>query len=184
MKPVTLRPLATFCLSFYLFAIIVSTDSGNKLPIAAALFAFSVLLFFIFRRTNRNLYVKSVAIIVLALSAAFAFTAFTIDKPMREYSIYEGEHHVTGKICNVEWTSSYSCGYVAKIMEVDGETVELKVALSGMISSAEEISLKEMLFFRRLKQTRILIQDDIILAPALFLPPRAMSLSIRGKALI
>ena len=86
MKPVTLRPLATFCLSFYLFAIIVSTDSGNKLPIAAALFALSVLLFFIFRRTNRNLYVKSVAIIVLALSAAFAFTAFTIDKPMREYS--------------------------------------------------------------------------------------------------
>lgn len=131
MKPVTLRPLATFCLSFYLFAIIVSTDSGNKLPIAAALFALSVLLFFIFRRTNRNLYVKSVAIIVLALSAALAFTAFTIDKPMREYSIYEGEHHVTGKICNVEWTSSYSCGYVAKIMEVDGETVELKVALSG-----------------------------------------------------
>ncbi len=131
MKAVNLRPLATFCLSFFLFAIITSTEHFNKLPISAALLVLSVLLFFVSHKCGRNLYLRSLAIIILALSAAFIFTAVTIDKPMREYENLAGEHTASGKICKVEWTNSYSCGYVAKIAELDGKEVDFKVSLEA-----------------------------------------------------
>ena len=131
MKPINLRPLATFCLSFYLFGIILSADTFNKLPYAVALLALSALLFFISYKVNRNLYVRSVAIIVLALCASLSFISFGIDRPMKQCLMYEGEHQVSGKICDVKWTTSFSCGYLAQINEMDGEKVDFKVALEG-----------------------------------------------------
>ncbi len=131
MNPINLRPLATFCLSFYLFGIILSADTFNKLPFAVALLALSALLFFISHKAGRNLYVRSIAIIVLALSAALCFVSFGIDRPMKQCLMYEGEHQVSGKICDVKWTSPFSCGYLAQINEMDGDEVDFKVALEG-----------------------------------------------------
>ncbi|MBR6651447.1 MAG: ComEC/Rec2 family competence protein [Clostridia bacterium] len=131
MKPINLRPLALFCLSFYLFGIILSANTFNKLPFAAALLALSALLFFIFRKTDRNLYVRTAAIIALALCASLCFVAFGIDRPMKQCLTYEGEHQISGKICDVKWTTPYSCGYLAEINEMDGDAVDFKVALEG-----------------------------------------------------
>lgn len=131
MKPVNLRPLATFCLVFYVAGIILSAETFNKLPFAAALLALSVLLFFVSHKAGRNLYVRSIAIIALALSASLCFISLSIDRPMKQCLSYEGEHQVSGKICDVKWTTPFSCGYLAQINEMDGKPADFKVALEG-----------------------------------------------------
>ncbi len=131
MRAVNLRPLATFCLSFFLFSIIVSAEAWNKLPAAAALALLSAFLFFIFEKLGRNYYVRTAAIIVLALCASILFTLFFIDRPMEKYSEYEGEHTVSGKICEIVWSTSYGSKYVAELRSIDGEEVSFRVSLEG-----------------------------------------------------
>lgn len=131
MKAINFRPLATFCLSFFISAIIICTVHSGKLPYAAALLVLAVLFFFISRKLKRNLYFRSLGIIFLAVSASLLFTHLTIDTPIKEYEALSGNHTASGKICDVVWTNSTGSGYLAKITELDGEPADFKVSLEA-----------------------------------------------------
>lgn len=131
MKAVNLRPLALFCLSFFVLSIIVSAEYFWKIPVAIAAIILSIILFVVFFRFGRNLYFRSFALIALAFAAALLFSVHFIDKPLAEYAEYEGQHEISGKITDKQWTNSYSSGYIAEIYEIDGERVNLNVSLSA-----------------------------------------------------
>ncbi len=131
MKAVNLRPFATFCLSFFISAIILCTAHFSKLPYVAACLILAVLLFFVSHKLKKNLYFRSAGRIAVALAASLAFTYFTIDTPMKKYEALSGEHTASGKICDEVWTNSYGSGYLARITELDGEPADFKVALDA-----------------------------------------------------
>ncbi len=183
MKSVNLRPLATFCLSFFLFAIILSAENSHKLPYAVAFLALPALLFFISRKCGRNLYVRTAAIIILALSTALSFTYLTIDKPLEEFSAYHGEHYVSGKILNVQWAKSSGSGYVAEIYEIDGKKVDLKVALTDDDIFARGDLFEGKVTFSPLKSNENFDSRRYYLSFGAFLSAEGVDINYNGQSI-
>ncbi len=131
MKAVYLRPLASFCLTFFIFAVVGGYLGREKLLISAA-FAFLALLFFVITVVTKNKrHIRMVSILTLAVSLGMLFTSFTIDARAASVQKHFGEHQIVAKVESVEWKSSYSGSFIAKIRELDGEKVSFSVAFSS-----------------------------------------------------
>ncbi len=130
MKAITLRPLASFCLVFY-FVTAITRGAESKTAALIISAVLGLLLFMGYFISKKNLYLRTLAIISVAAAMSLSFTALFIDAPMAKAMELIGEREIKGKIAEVEWVTSYSGSYIARIYEIDGESSDIQIVLES-----------------------------------------------------
>lgn len=131
MKAINLRPLALFCLCFYFFSALTERGGCEKLIVGSAMGAVSMVIYLIYRKAGKKLWVRSISIVAFAAAFSLVFTGIFIDAPAALAEKYEGTYEVCGRITRVEWSASYGSAYIAHLTVIDGEKADLDVHLES-----------------------------------------------------